>query len=136
MNAMASAARARVLDARVVGDAATRARWNREGTVFARRFVRVERALGALARDVRVIHEFERIFATDDDDDADAADDVRARRDRERRRRRASERFRARASSHDADDATRDGCENRRRLRGSARASRDGAPTRTRDAAR
>ena len=43
---MASAARARVLDARVVGDAATRARWNREGTVFARRFVRVERALG------------------------------------------------------------------------------------------
>jgi hypothetical protein len=35
---MASAARARVLDARVVGDAATRARWNREERVFARRF--------------------------------------------------------------------------------------------------
>ena len=91
---MASAARARVLDARVVGDAATRARWNREGTVFARRFVRVERALGALARDVRVIHGFERISATDAADDADAAaDDVRARRDRRQRRGRASERL-------------------------------------------
>jgi len=100
---MASAARARVLDARVVGDAAARARWNREEGCS-----RVDCTHRALARDERVIHGFERITANDDDDDKDNdADDFRARRDRERRRGRASERFHASASSHDADDATR-----------------------------